>query len=397
MYELSTRPSNWKVDLERYAASVIVTVTCNISCLPSYSREELNFTSQDGRRVHDIFEDQVVAENRQSTGVLTSLNIPGKYLVESVPALLWLPHFLSPWRKIAMEQRKRDVAYYTRLVKEVQEKMADGTAALSFCRQLLETKDKHGMTDLEIAYTCGTPFGAGVDTSSGTLMVFLLACAEYGPSFIPKAQAELDAVVGTERLPTFEDLPDLPYIQAILNETLRWRPIAVLGVGLNPLSILQLTRCISAPKSSTEDDTYQGMFIPKGSTLIANLWSIHLNPDDFPDPHRFDPERFMAKREYPGQWGHSAFGFGRRICPGMHLASNSIFINIARILWGFNVGKAIDEVTGQEIPVDIFAFTNGFNSLPEPFEVTIAPRSLAHTAVIAKENEAAQEELKQFP
>lgn len=36
---------------------------------------------------------------------------------------------------------------------------------------------------------------------------------------------------------------------------------------------------------------YQGMFIPKGSTIIANLWSIHLNPDDFPDPHRFDPER----------------------------------------------------------------------------------------------------------
>jgi len=73
------------------------------------------------------------------------------------------------------------------------------------------------------------------------------------------------------------------------------------------------------------------MFIPKGSTVIANLWSIHLNPDDFPDPHRFDPERFMEKRDYPGKWGHSAFGFGRRICPGMHLAENSIFINTARI------------------------------------------------------------------
>lgn len=46
------------------------------------------------------------------------------------------------------------------------------------------------------------------------------------------------------------------------------------------------------------------MFIPKGSTVIANLWSIHLNEKDFPEPHKFDPERFMVKRDYPGRWGH---------------------------------------------------------------------------------------------
>lgn len=60
----------------------------------------------------------------------------------------------------------------------------------------------------------------------------MLACAEFGPSFIPKAQAELDRVVGSDRLPTFEDLEELPYVRAIVNETLRWRPIAVLGVSL---------------------------------------------------------------------------------------------------------------------------------------------------------------------
>ncbi|KAL8292083.1 hypothetical protein RQP46_001549 [Phenoliferia psychrophenolica] len=312
MQELVTRPSNWRVDLERYAASVIVTVTY-------------------GRRVHDVFADEVVAENRRSTEVLTSVNIPGKYLVESIPAMLWLPRFLTPWRNLALEQRDRDIGYYTRLVREVKERMAAGGAPFSFC----------------------------VDTSSGTLMCFMLACAEFGPSFIPKAQAEIDAVVGPDRLPTFDDLPDLP-----------------------------------EPRMLDLNSVYQGMFIPKGSTIIANLWSIHLNPDDFPDPHRFDPERFMVKRDYPGQWGHSAFGFGRRICPGMHLASNSIFINIARILWGFNLSKALD-ADGKEIPVDIMAFTNGFNSMPETFDISITPRSPAHVAVIAKENEAAQEELKQ--
>jgi cytochrome P450 len=156
------------------------------------------------------------------------------------------------------------------------------------------------MNDLEIAYTCGTypslfpvpplvltsnpatPFGAGGETTSGSLSSFMLACAAFGPSFIPKAQQELDAVVGKDRMPTYEDYEALPYIQAVVSETLRWRPVAVLG---------------GTPHASTEDFMYEGMFIPKGSTLIANLWGIHLNPDDFPDPHRFDPERRVNQRD----------------------------------------------------------------------------------------------------
>lgn len=109
--------------------------------------------------------------------------------------------------------------------------MAKGTAPYSFAKQLIEEKEKWGMSDLEIAYTCSTPFGAGVETSSGTLLSFFLACAHAGETFIPKAQEELDRVVGKDRLPTFEDFQDLPYVRAVVNETLRWRPIAVLGVS----------------------------------------------------------------------------------------------------------------------------------------------------------------------
>lgn len=64
---------------------------------------------------------------------------------------------------------------------------------------------------------------------------------------------------------------------------------------------------------------------------------VHLNDDDFPEPHSFRPERFLIERNYPGTFGHSAFGWGRRVCPGMHLGSASVSINIARILWGFDV------------------------------------------------------------
>jgi len=68
-------------------------------------------------------------------------------------------------------------------------------------------------------------------------------------------------VAGQNRLPTFDDLPNLEYVRAIASETLRWRPVAVLG---------------GTPHASTEDDTYKGMFIPKGSTVIAPLWSSEL-------------------------------------------------------------------------------------------------------------------------
>jgi cytochrome P450 len=80
---------------------------------------------------------------------------------------------------------------------------------------------------------------------------------------------------------------------------------------------------------------------------------VHLNETDFPEPHNFVPERFTEGREYPGILGHSAFGWGRRVCPGMYLGSASVAINIARILWAFNIAPAKDE-SGKDIEVDMY-------------------------------------------
>ena len=77
-----------------------------------------------------------------------------------------------------------------------------------------------------------------------------------------RAHAELDAFVGRSRLPTFADLPYLPYIPAIVKETLRWRPISP----------------SSPPHQTTEDDWYEGAFIPKGTVCIANLWHKNRDP-----------------------------------------------------------------------------------------------------------------------
>jgi cytochrome P450 len=164
------------------------------------------------------------------------------------------------------------------------------------------------------------------------------------PEVQGRAQAELDAVVGRDRLPTFADAPRLPYVLAIIKEILRWRPSIPLGV----------------PHVATEEDWYEGMFIPKRTVCISNLW--HCNHDRAvfgEDADEFRPERHLDEHgeSLPGpvetnQAGHVGFGFGRRICVGKDMAIESLFIVTARILWAAKLERARDE-NGKEVPLDI--------------------------------------------
>jgi cytochrome P450 len=160
--------------------------------------------------------------------------------------------------------------------------------------------------------------GAGSETTSTTLMWWMLAMIAF-PEAQSKAQAELDSVVGRARLPTFADAPRLPYVSAIIKEVLRWRPVAPLGV----------------PHEAIEDDWYEGMFIPKGATCVANVWQCNHDRAVFgDDADEFRPERHLDDKGklIPGpaetnKEGHVSFGFGRRICVGKHLANESLFIH----------------------------------------------------------------------
>ena len=163
------------------------------------------------------------------------------------------------------------------------------------------------------------------------------------PEVQRRAQAEIDAVVGRDRLPTFADAPRLPYVRAIIKEILRWRPTLALGV----------------PHAAAEEDWYEGMYIPKGTLCLYNVW--HCNHDRAvfgEDADEFRPERHLDRhREFlPGpvetyQAGHVTFGFGRRICSGKDLANDSLFISTVRILWAAKLERARDE-NGKEVTLD---------------------------------------------
>jgi cytochrome P450 len=163
------------------------------------------------------------------------------------------------------------------------------------------------------------------------------------PEVQTRAQDELDAVVGRSRTPTFADAPSLPYIQALVKESLRWRPALPLGIA----------------HATTEDDWYEGMFIPKGTICAANLWQCHHDPAFYgDDAASFNPERFLDHdgKLVPGPAetrddGHFTYGFGRRACVGKHMANDSLFIAMATVLWAARLERARDE-SGNEVPLD---------------------------------------------
>jgi len=191
-------------------------------------------------------------------------------------------------------------------------------------------------------------------------------------------------VVGDKRSPTFEDEINLPYVRAFMKEVFRWRPVAVLG---------------GQPHAPTKDEVYNGHFIPKDTWIQGNLWGIHRNEENFPDPDRFNPSRYLKDdpdyRPFPNDKGYMSFGWGRRVCVGQALAEQGTFISVARLLWGFRIQQAAD-ADGREIPVNIFSYTNGLNTRPQPFQCQITPRSDEIRKTIEREGAEALTRLSRY-
>jgi cytochrome P450 len=154
------------------------------------------------------------------------------------------------------------------------------------------------------------------------------------PAALAKAQEELDSLCGTERSPNLDDLDKLSYLRACMNEvrknvyiyrystnnwtqTLRWRPVAPGGI----------------PHLLMEDDYYEGYYLPRGTIVFANAWSIHREKEEYSAGDSFTPERFLGnkfgslaneKEANDHRRTTYSFGAGRRVCPGQRLAENSL-------------------------------------------------------------------------
>ncbi|CAO1638006.1 unnamed protein product [Sympodiomycopsis kandeliae] len=294
-------------------------------------------------RVHDYFDPLVQRVNESVKKAALAVN-PGAYLVDFFPWMKVLPTMIARWKADGRSWHQEELDLFKQEVEFVIKHNNEGNHRKCFVNHMMEDASGKAMTRDAQAYAAGSLFGAGSETTSSAIGVVMLVFMSF-PDVQKKAQEEVDRQVGRERMPAFADMPHLPYIQAVVDETFRWRPVAAGGFAHRVVS----------------HDAYRGYCVPKGSIIIPNHWALHRDPTIYKDPEKFDPERFLSPQVVAKEERHHTFGFGRRICPGQHVATRSVQICAAVLAWSFNLTKAKDS-DGKIIEPDLLAFSGGASS-----------------------------------
>ncbi|KAE8390078.1 cytochrome P450 [Aspergillus alliaceus] len=306
----------------------------------------------------------LVAKTAHGFGMV---NQPAGWLVDSIPALRYLPSWLpgAGFQKNAREYRRGFNELADWPFAFVQHQMKEGKFESSFVSKQIEQAGPQlsPEEEVEIKQSAAAVYQAGFDTTASTIASFFLAMALF-PAAQLKAQEEIDRIVGS-RLPIPEDQENLPYVNALINEVLRWNPVVQIGIM----------------HAATEDDIYEGYLIPKGAPVVPNIWAFTHDPDVYSNPMSFSPERFLDwDGHVPERNPHTlAFGFGRRVCPGRPLADFNNFLMIARSLAVFRISKAMQD--GREIN-PVIDYQPGIVGHLSPFDVNIQPRSTECEALI---------------
>ncbi|KAI9452369.1 cytochrome P450 [Lactarius psammicola] len=286
---------------------------------------------------------------------------PGARLVEYLPWLRYIPSRFAKWKRDVQNWFIQDSLMFQRLLGKVADDLANGIDRPSFGATIIKTQSKHGLSEVEKAWLASDMLAAGGETTSTALQWWLLAMLVY-PAVQARAHAEIDEVVGRARPPTFTDVLCLPYIRAMVKETLRWSPVAPFGV----------------PHASTVDDWYEGMFIPKGTICLQNMRVLNSDTEVFGsnaaefDPTRYLDEKGQVKTLMEGrEEGHMSFGFGRRMCPGRYVAEGTLTIDFATLLWAMR----FERPEGSHGELDVRSIVqSGLTAHPVPFECKAVSR-----------------------
>nr|CAB3492551.1 unnamed protein product [Digitaria exilis] len=235
-----------------------------------------------------------------------------------LPMLRWL-HVLGVKNKIAAAVATRD-AFFQRLIERHRLKddvgEGDKMSMLGVLLSLQKSEPDKYSDDIIMAL-CFSMFSAGTETTAGATEWAMSLLLNH-PEVMKKAQAEIDASVGTSRLLDADDVPRLGYLQGIISETLRLYPVVPLLV----------------PHESTVDCTLGGHHIPSGTMLLVNTYAIHRDPTVWADPTAFRPERFSAA-DAEGLL-LMPFGMGRRRCPGETLALRTLGLVLGTLIQCFD-------------------------------------------------------------
>ncbi|KAG7087715.1 hypothetical protein E1B28_013662 [Marasmius oreades] len=337
---LMTTPEHFSRHLRRFAAATILKVTY-------------------GAEVTSV--DDLYIQLAERAGTLTvQSGTPAATLVDFFPFMRHIP----TWAPLA--GFKRNAAVVKEAVDRmmnvpyemVKREMESGKASPCLTSRLLERYRHSPAMSLsfedeeDIKGVAGTMFSAAEDTTISVSTTFILAMVLH-PRVFKKAQEEMEGLIGRDSLPSTEDRPSLPYFECVLKEVLRWNPPVPLGL----------------PHRVMEDDVYRGYHIQKGTTVLANIYSILKS---CPHPDLFYPERYLEQNDLVDPF-EVVFGFGRRRCPGRHFADTGLWLSLATVVATMDISKSIDD-QGRDVVPEV-AFKSGFVRHPKPFTCTIIPRS----------------------
>ena len=197
-------------------------------------------------------------------------------------------------------------------------------------------------------------FGAGFGTISLTLCHSIMLMAHH-PDIQVKVQDEIDRVIGRENLPDVDDINDLPYTMAVINEVYRYHSMSAFTFA----------------HSTTCDTELDGYFIAKGTPVMFNLWSAHRDTTVFTDPDTFNPDRFMTpdgKLDKKAVENVIAYGLGIRRCGGELVARMEVIIFFLTLLQRCRI------IESPEHPLDPEDYIMTVAVTLKPFKVNFEPR-----------------------
>ncbi|KAL4073223.1 cytochrome P450 [Scleroderma yunnanense] len=307
-------------------------------------------------------DDPLVDLPLQANSQLALSTSPGAYYVDVFPFLRYIPSWLPG---AGFKRKSKQNAAVLRNLVEVPYQMVKaqltaGAALPSFTTRLLNKPNLTEEYEDSVKWASTTLYHSGADTSGSVAYALYLAMTLF-PRVQKKAQAELDAVVGTKRLPTFADRQSLPYVEALFTELLRWQTPG-------PLTM----RC------TRSDDVYEGSFIPAGSYVFVNIWGMLRDERTYTDPLEFKPERFLGDKPETDP-RNVCFGLGRRRCPGYFLGYASVWLMCAQALAVFDISKCIENGVEITPKVELEGATIAHQA---PFKCSIKPRSAEARALI---------------
>ncbi|KAF9269294.1 cytochrome P450 [Marasmius fiardii PR-910] len=382
LHDFLETPEGFFEHIQRYSNSVIMSVIFGKRCPRFDSYETKAFYE-----VQRLWNDAIV---------------PGAYPpIELFPVLDYIPERWAPWKRMAQKVRRKQRGLYFMLLNECEKRIMKGEENGCFMEEVLARQEELQLTRDMIGHLGGVLLEGGSDTTATFLQSLILFITAH-PDAQKKAQKEIDAVVGHDRLPSLDNMPDLPYIRALIKEVHKTNPMARLTVTphfqthrFHPVTPL-------LPHASLTTEEYRRYIIPKETTILVNIYGIFHSTEYFEDPETFNPDRFLLN-EYGTKPGvdttnfrsNFQFGCGRRICPGSDLANNSLMLNTMNLLWAFDFRPPQDS-RGRDLPVDIHNYERGIVSAPRPFDCQIKPRNDRVVEIIEREFMNATETFSKF-